>query len=194
MLAGTDLPELPNDWSPDGKYLLYGVNDLENGWDLWYLNRKEDGSGFDSAPFLQTSFNEHSAKFSAQGRFVTYVSDQSGQDQVYVRPFPEGEGQWQVSTQGGVQPRWSRDGKELFYVEGDTLMAVEVSTRPSFTTGATTHLFQNPNLRATERRYDVSPDGQRFVLVETIESEKAKAPSIHVVENWYAEFRDREQD
>ena len=192
LLAGTDLPELPNDWSPDGKYLLYRVDDLENGWDLWYLKRKEDGSGFDPVPFLQTSFNEHSAKFSAQGRFVTYVSDQSGQEQVYVRSFPEGDGPWQVSTQGGEQPRWSRDGKELFYVEGDTLMAVEVSTSPSFTTAATTRLFQHSDLRATaEYRYDVSADGQRFVLVETVESEEAKPPSIHVVQNWFAEFRDR---
>ena len=193
LLVGTDLPERPSDWSPDGKYLLYWVDNLENGQGLWYLESKEDGSGFDSAPFLQTSFNEHSAKLSAQGRFVAYVSDQSGQDQVYVRPFPKGEGQWQVSAQGGGQPQWSRDGRELFYVEGDTLIAVEVSTSPSFTTGATTRLFRHPNLRATvAHRYDVSPDGQRFVLVETIESEEAKAPSIHVVENWFSEFRDRQ--
>ena len=193
MLVGTDLPERPHDWSPDGKYLLYSVDDPENGRDLWFLERKEDGNGFDSVPFLQTSFNERAPKFSPSGRFVAYVSDQSGQDQVYVRPFPEGEGQWQVSSQGGRQPRWSRDGKELFYVEGDTLMAVEVSTRPSFTTGATTRLFQDANLRLTQQhRYDVSADGQRFVLVETIESEQAKAPSIHVVENWFAEFRDRQ--
>ena len=71
-------------------------------------------------------------------------------------------------------------------------MAVEVSTSPSFTAGATTRLFQLPNLRSRELRYDVSADGQRFVLVETIESDEAKAPSIHVVENWFAEFRDRQ--
>ena len=193
LLTGADLAEFSCDWSPDGEYLLYRVDDPENGSDLWYLKRKEDGSSFDSVPFLQTSFNEKSATFSPQGRFVAYVSDQSGQDQVYVRPFPEGEGQSQVSAQGGGQPRWSRDGKELFYVEEDTLMAVEVSTNPGFTTGATTRLFQDSNLRAAEHRYDVSRDGQRFVLVETIESEEAKAPSIHVVQNWFAEFRDRQE-
>ena len=192
LLVGTDLPEVPSDWSPDEKYLLYQVMDPENGDDLWYLRRKEARDGFDSVPFLQTSFNEVSAKFSPQGRFVAYVSDQSGQDQVYVRPFPEGEGQWQVSAQGGAQPRWSSDGKELFYVEADTLMAVEVSTSPSFTTGATTRLFRHPNLWGNEQRYDVSADGQRFVFVETIESDEAKAPSIHVVQNWFAEFRDRQ--
>ena len=193
LLVGAELGEYSLDWSRDGKYLLYEVNDPKNGWDLGYLKRKEDSSSFDSFPFLQTSFNERAAKFSPRGRFVAYVSDQSGQAHVYVRQFPEGEGQWQVSTRGGVQPRWSRDGKELFYVEADTLMAVEVSTSPSFTTGATTRLFQHPDLRETEHRYDVSPDGQRFVLVEKIESEKAKAPSIHVVQNWFAEFQERQE-
>ena len=192
LLAGADLPEYSCDWSPDGKYLLYRVNDPKNLRDLWYLKRKEDGSDFDSLPFVQTSFNESEAKFSPRGHFVAFVSDQSGQDQVYVRTFPEGERQSQVSTRGGGQPRWSRDGKELFYVVDDTLMAVEVSTRPSFTTAATTRLFQDASLRSTTgHRYDVSPDGRRFVLVETIESEEAKAPSIHVVQNWFAEFRDR---
>ncbi len=105
---------------------------------------KKPATALIRSPFLQTPFNEHSAKFSPQGRFVAYVSDQSGQNQVYVRPFPEGEGQWQVSTKGGVQPRWSRDGKELFYVEGYTLMAVEVNTVPIFTTGATS--FGQPRL------------------------------------------------
>ena len=97
-------------------------------------------------------------------------------------------------ARGQDSPRWPRDGKELFYVAEDTLIAIEVSTRPSFTAGATTRLFQDSNLRALEHRYDVSPDAQRFVLVEveTVESEEVKAPSIHVVENWFAEFRDRQ--
>ena len=196
LLVGRDLPEYPLDWSADGKYLLYKIIDSGNGHDLWYLKRKEAGDGFDSVQFLGTAFNERSAMFSPLGRFVAYVSDQSGQDQVYVRPFPEGEGQSQVSAQGGVQPRWSRDGKELFYVEGDTLMVVEVSTSPSFKTGATVRLFQNPDFMgvdASEITYDVSSDSDRFVLVETVESEEAKAPSIHVVQNWFAEFRDRQE-
>ena len=175
---GTDLPEVPSDWSPDEKYLLYQVMDPENGDDLWYLRRKEARDGFDSVPFLQTSFQRgFQRSFSPQGRFVAYVSDQSGQDQVYVRPFPEGEGQWQVSAQGGRHsPRWSSDGKELFYVEADTLMAVEVSTSPSFTTGATTRLFRHPNLWGNEQRYDVSADGQRFVSWKRSKATKPKRP------------------
>ncbi len=162
--------------------------------DLWYLKRKEDGNGFEPVPFLQSSFNESAAKFSADGRFVAYVSDESGRFEVYVRPFPGGDGKWQVSGNGGRQPRWSKDGKELFYTEGDTLMAVAVATTPSFTSSAVTSLFQDATLPGTVHRYDVSADGRRFVLPEPVADPEEKPPSIHIVENWYEEFRDREQD
>ncbi len=117
---------------------------------------------------------------------------------MYVRPFPSGDGQWVVSTNGGCQPRWSRDGKELFYVEGETLMAVEVTTSPVFAAGVTTPLFSDPHFRARasiqdQVAYDVSADG-RFVMVEPDRSESAdeEPPAIQVIENWYEEFRDRE--
>ena len=195
LLVGTDLDERPYDWSADGKYLLYTVADRENGRDLWHLKRKEGGSGFEPVAFLQTPFSETAPRISPDGRFVAYCSDESGQYEVYVQPFPEGGGKWQVSTNGGGQPRWSKDGRELFYVEGDMLIAVVVRTTPSFSSGSATSLFKDPHLvaaNAIQVRYDVSADGQRFVLVATVESEEAKAPSIHVVENWFAEFRDRQ--
>ena len=195
LLVDNPLDEIPNDWSPDGKYLLYSVNGEETAWDLWYLKRKEDGSGFEPVPFLQTSFSERAAKFSPDGRFVAYVSDESGRNEVYVRPFPGGDGKWQVSGNGGTQVRWSKDGKELFYVERDTLMAVAVATTPSFTSGAVTRLFQDADLLGVEApRYDVSGDGRRFVLREPVAGTEEKPPSIHIVQNWYEEFRDREQD
>ena len=198
LLVGTDLGERPYDWSSDGKYLLYTVADRGNGADLWYLKRKEDGSGFESVAFLQTPFNESEPQISPDGRFVAYCSDESGQYEVHVQPFPEGRGKEQVSTNGGCQPRWSKDGKELFYVEGDMLIAVAVRTTPSFSSGSATSLFKDPHLVANANAdqiwYDVSADGQRFVLVGTVETEEDKAPSIHVVQNWFAEFRDRQQD
>ena len=195
LLLGTPLRERPNDWSPDGKYLLYSVRDEETAWDLWYLKRKEDGSGFEPVPFLQTSFSERAAKFSPDGRFVAYSSDESGRNDVYVRPFPGAEGMWQVSGNGGTQPRWSKDGKELFYVERDTLMTVAAATNPSFTSGAVTRLFQDAILFGTTvPRYDVSADGHRFVLPEPVADPEEKPPSIHIVENWYEEFRDRARD
>ena len=191
LLVGAPLRERPSDWSPDGKYLLYDIHNEENTWDLWYLKRKEDGSGFEPVPFLQTSFSERAAKFSPDGRFVAYVSDESGRNEVYVRPFPGAEGKWQVSGNGGIQPRWSKDGKELFYVERDTLMTVAVATTPSFTSGAATRLFQDAHLIGTVPRYDVSADGHRFVLTEPAAIAEEKPPSIHIVENWYEEFKDR---
>ena len=195
LLVNTPLEETPYDWSPDGKHLLYGVRGEGTGWDLWYLKRKEDGSGFEPVSFLQSSFNESAVKFSADGRFVAYVSDESGRFEVYVRPFPGGDGKWQVSGNGGRQPRWSKDGKELFYTEGHTLMAVAVATTPSFTSGAVTRLFQDADLLGgDDPRYDVSGDGRRFVLREPVAGAEEKPPSIHIVQNWFAEFRGRQRE
>jgi hypothetical protein len=95
-----------------------------------------------------------------------------------------------VSTNGGKQPRFSRNGKELYYVEGDTLIAVAISTAPGFSAGQASRLFRNKGLglaAAYAQLYDVSADG-RFVIVEPVEDESGKAPSIHVVQNWFAEF------
>ena len=131
-LTATPLWEGPGDWSADGRFLVYDVNHPERGHDILYLRRKDDGQGFDEVPYLQTPFNERNPKLSADGRFVAYQSDESGRVEIYVRPFPEGEGKWPVSRNGGEDLRWSRDGKELFYVEGDTLVAVPVETTPSF--------------------------------------------------------------
>ena len=113
---------------------------------------------------------------------------------VYVRPFPEGGGRVTVSTNGGTRMRWSRDGKELFYVEGETLIAVEVSTEGDFSIGRSTRLFEHPGLRPgiNYAPYDVSADGERFILVEPItETGEIPKPTIRIVENWAEEFRER---
>ena len=131
---------------------------------------------------------------SPDGHFLAYCSNASGESQVYVTPFPSGDGQYQVSERAGCQPRWSHDGGELFYVEGQTLMAVEVATSPSFTPLSKTALFSDPNLYNASSRavnYDVSPDG-RFVMTEPADTENQEQPKIRVVQNWYEEFRDRE--
>jgi Tol biopolymer transport system component/predicted Ser/Thr protein kinase len=195
LLAGSDEGERPYDWSADGKYLLYTVSTPENAGDLWYLQRKEDGSGFEPSSFLQTSFNENTPSLSPNGRFVTYCSNESGQYEVYVQPFPGGGGSLQVSIDGGWQPRWSREGKELLYVRGDTLMAVNVTTIPDLSFDSPTPLFSDRSLvtsNSNQVKYDVSADGKKFVLVGMVESEEDRTPSIHVVQNWYEAFRDRE--
>ena len=193
--AATPHDEYLSDWSRDGKYLLYQLLDPESRGDLWYLERKEDGSGWEPHAFLQTSFRERAPKLSPDGRFVAYVSNESGQDEVYVLPFPEGDTRTTVSNNGGRQPRWSRDGQELFYVEGGTLMAVPVEASPKFSVGSVTKLFEHPSLAAGLyiAQYDVSADGERFLLAEPVGVE-TQEPAIRIVENWFTELKDRQQD
>ena len=197
MLAATPLHETLSDWSRDGTYLLYHLDDPETGADLWYLERNENGRGWEPHLFLQTPFSERVPRFSPDGRYVAYVSEESGQMEVYVQPFPEGGRKVTVSSNGGTKVRWSRDGKELFYVEGQTLVAVSVSSGSIFSVGSATRLFEHPGLGpgTNYAPYDVSADGQRFILAEPVGAGgEAPEPSIRVVLNWYEEFRDREQD
>ena len=192
-LVATRWPEFVSDWSSDGRYILYHRNDPKTGHDLWYLQRKDDNSGYEPVPFLQTPFRELAANLSPDGHFVAYVSDESGRYEVYVQRFPGGGGKQQVSSNGGGQPRWRRDGKELFYVARRTLLAVDVTTMPNFSMGSPRELFESEGLDSpTVQYYDVSADGQRFILRELMEVDDPTV--IRVVQNWFAEFRDREQD
>ena len=196
VLAATPLNELVSDWSQDGNYLLYQINNPGTGADLWYLERNENGSGWGPHPFLQTPFGGFEGRFSPDGRYVAYMSSESGQTEVYVQPFPEGGRKVTVSSNGGRKVHWSRDGKELFYVEGQTLVAVEVSSGSSFSVGEATRLFEHPGfLMPSNDSYDISTDGQRFILAQSVgEGPDAPEPSIRVVMNWFAEFRGHEQD
>ena len=189
VLLATPAGDYGFEWSTDGKYVV-GSGQGE----IWYLRADEDGGSYEKVSFLSTSFDELGPDLSRDGRFVAYESNESGRYEVHVQPFPEGGGKWQVSTNGGVQARWRADGKELFYVEGDTLMAVEVTTTPAFSVvGAARKLFTDKQaFGGRGQRYDVTPDGQRFVVVETLQ--EPPPPVIRVVLNWYEEFRDREQD
>ena len=193
LTATRRIYEEVNDWSPDGRTLIYQSFGPKTNTDLWYVELRENATSSEAVLYLQTPALEHQAKFSIDGRYVAYVSNEAGRDEVYIRPFPEAdEGQWQISQDGGIQPRWSRDGKELFYVEGETLIAVSVSTEPTFEAGSATRLFSDPHLALKGRvrpQYDVSADGQRFVMLETV-GERPK-PVIRVVQNWFAEFRDQ---
>jgi len=181
-----------SDWSQDGRRIIFTVSSQETENDLWILDREANGGTGDASPFLATQFNEQSSQFSPDGKFVAYCSDESGAV-VYVRDFPSALNRRQVYEAGGCQPRWSHDGSELLYVEGNTLIAVSVTLSPEFRIGKTTRLFSDTNLSRIVWDYDVSPDG-RFVLIEDVANETAqqRKPSIHVTQNWYEEFRDRE--
>ncbi len=178
-------------WSADGRVLVYGAN---RGID--YLEIQADGSASAPITFLSTPAGEDLPQLSPNGRFLAYVSDESGRTEVYVRPFPSGAGKWQVSVDGGTAPRWRGDGAELFYRNDDVLMAAPVTLQPTFSLGLPQKLFDSQDLvqGASRRNYDVSADGQRFLTIAPFVDEDASPPSIRVVQNWYEEFRGREQD
>jgi len=176
---------VPLSWSADGRLLLYTVAASKEGAppqpDLWVLPSGGDKKPF---PFLTTPFNEVPARFSPDGRWVAYVSNESGQNQVYVVPFPGPGGKWQISTQGGASPVWRPDGKEIFYMADDArLMAAAVSfTASGMEIGSERPLFQ---LRPGGPRsfYDVAPDG-RFLVVSS--TDKPESSPITLVVNWMA--------
>jgi dipeptidyl aminopeptidase/acylaminoacyl peptidase len=181
------------DWSPDGKYLLFvrispeAIASPQDNADIWYLRSKENE--YESVPLVVSSFDEHAPVISADRRFVAYASNESGRYEIYVQRFPEADRRWQVSVKGGVQPRWRRDGRELFFVEDGALVAVSVTTKPTFSMGPAERLFKDEEaFDGRGHQYDVSADGERFVLVELVT--ESSVVSVHVVQNWFAEFKE----
>ena len=178
-------------FSPDGESLVFREARPDGGRDLRVLSLAGD-RGVET--LLGTEFSEGNGEISRDGRWIAYESNQSGQMEVYVRPFPDvdGGGQWQISTGGGTQPLWASDGRELFYRHGGEVMAVSVQTEPSFTPGTPEVMFEGDYvLGAAGRNYDVSPDGLLFLMIkEGGGAEDTSAPSqIILVKNWFEELR-----
>ena len=149
-----------------------------------------DGGG-DTTPLLQTTFRERNPELSPDGRWLAYASNESGREEIFVRGFPEVDagGRWQVSTGGGLQPLWSRDGRELFYRSGDALLAVSIETDPTFIAGNAEVVFERQYANPQGgRTYDISPDGERFLMIKQVES-ASEASQIIVVQNWFEELK-----
>ena len=189
LLLPTGLDKNPMDWSPDGRFLLYRSRDPKTLYDLWALPMEGDRKPF---PVVQTNFDERDGQFSPDGKWIAYQSNESaGRFEIYVQPFP-GPGKWQISTNGGAQVRWRRDGKELFYIGLDgRLMAVPIrlaSNGQAVEPGTPVPLFATRIGGAVQgvdrQQYMVSPDGQRF-LMKTV-TEEASTSSIMVILNWKA--------
>jgi Tol biopolymer transport system component len=179
----------PMDWSRDGRYIIESVLDPKTKFDVWVLPLFGDRKPF---PYLQTEFNEQSAKLSPNGQWLAYVSDETRRNEVYVQTFPNPGGKWQVSTAGGTLPVWSRDGKELFFISGGNgaarkMMAVDVKggagSSAKFEAGVPKALFDTHLEIAFSPGYDVSKDG-RFLL-PTQQGLTSSSP-ITVVVNWTA--------
>lgn len=181
--------QAPSSWSPDGQLLAFIEVAPTTGIDIWVLRLRARTA----QPFLRTSFNETSPQFSPDGRWLEYISDESGRFEVYVQPFPGPGGKWQISTEGGAEPLWNPNGRELFYRNGDKMMAVDISAQPNFSIGKPKVLFEGKYelTPATLTNYDVSPDGQRFLMLKPSEQTQVAPTQINVVLNWYEELKRR---
>src|SRR5262245_6260816 len=168
-------------FSPSGDVLAFFKGDPATGLDLWVRPLKKTEP---PQVFLRTRFTEVGPMFSPDGRWIAYSSDESGQSEIYVRPYPPGPGKWQISTAGAEQVRWSRDGKEIFYRDGNKLMVVAVSLEPEFRAGTPRLLFEGPYVQVGGSSYDEAPDG-RFLLLEPAQQDPVT--HLNVVLNWFQE-------
>ena len=170
------------DWSRNGKYVL-----VRKGNELWSLSWPERATKH----LLQATWTVRDAQFSPDGRWIVYASNETGSMEIYVSPFPSINGKWQVSSGGGQEPRWRQDGKELFYLSADgKLMAVAVTTDASFRAGSPIALFQThrrlPVSSLDDFSYDVSGDGQRFLIATKVD--EANTAPLSILLNWASQI------
>jgi serine/threonine protein kinase len=174
-------------WSSDGQKVALVEAHPDTGNDIAILDTP---SGL-VTPFLDSQFDERYPDFSPNGHWIAYTSDESNRDEVYVRAFPGPGIKLQVSSQGGIQPLWARSGKQLFYRWGDQVWGVEVRTEGNFTVGKPHLLFEKPgySIDAPIRGYDLSLDGQRFLMVKLDQRKPTPVTEMILVQNWFEELK-----
>ena len=188
----------PTAVTQDGKWLIYSLTPPAGGTagdqaDLMLLPLVGDRR---PQPLVQTAFTEGFGEISPDGRWLAYQSNATGQFEIYVTPFPNvTAGKWQVSTSGGTQPLWARNGQELFYESMGALMRVPLTSRSTFAAGPPSKLFDMRGflIRAPGRLYDIAPDGRRFLMTKTSRAADAPAPSARLilVQHWFEELKRR---
>jgi dipeptidyl aminopeptidase/acylaminoacyl peptidase len=186
LLYASDDDKYPDDWSHDGKFVIFEEEPAHGASDLWVLPMAGDRKPY---PFLQNSFLKAHARFSPDGRWVAYGSDESGVSEIYVESFPAGRGKWKISDHGGDQPYWRWDGRELFYLGLDRkLMTVAVKLGATLGPGPPRELFQThvtyPTVADERNNYVPSHDGQRF-LINNIDEQSGLRP-VTLMVNWKA--------
>ena len=187
LTSGND--SYPGSVSADGKTLAFAAQNSETRFDVWVLPLEGERQ---PKPFVQTPSVEYRPAFSPDGHWLAYQSNQSGRDEVYVQAYPGPGGKIQVSTDGGTEPVWARNGRELFYRNGSKLLAVQViKSSPEFVAGKPVQLFEGQYYSSDVYRpaYDVTPDGQRFMMVKVPDGSAPR--QINVVLNWFEELRRR---
>jgi eukaryotic-like serine/threonine-protein kinase len=184
LLVASKTLAVPKSWSPDGNFLVYALIKPGTGADLMAISVNGDRKPF---PVVQANATADQGQFSPDGHWLAYTSNESGQAEIYVIPFPPTPGaKWLVSRGGGVQARWNRNGKELFYISSDSkMMSVAVATRPIFQSGMPRPLFQSDivdtGLRNGPMSWDIAPDGNRFLIISPNTSD---TPALTVTLNW----------
>jgi serine/threonine-protein kinase len=183
VLLEREHTQWPLSWSRDGRWLAYTETHPDSGRDIWIL--PVDG---EPVSFEVTPADEGAPKFSPDGNWIVYRSDESGRNEIYIRPFPGPGGKWLISTSGGTEPTWAVDGTELFYREDDAMMAVKVTLGDTFSASKPVLLFRGDfKADATGHPlYDVHPDG-RFLMARETAGESL--PQINVVLNWFDELK-----
>jgi serine/threonine protein kinase len=193
VLLHTGINTFATDWSRDGQLIVYSQTGDKTGDDLWLLPVDENGKPGKPNKYLQTPSNEIQGQFSPDGHWMAYASDEFGQFQVYVQPIPANGAPRQISTAGGSQPRWRRDGKELFYVAaGGKLMAVAVKIDANFEKGSEQVVFEGiPPEGPRNFTYQPSADGQKFLVNAPAGGDAAASEPLTVVVNWQEELKQR---
>ena len=190
-LTTTTSGQIPLSFTPDGTSLVIRETSDASNSDLNVLSMP---GGRVRTPLINSTFTKPNAEISPDGHWMAYQSNESGQDEVHVRPYPNVEnGHWQISTGGGTRPLWARDGRELFYVDPTGHIAsVPVRILPTFAAGSPTIIAQMPSLSTSGvRNYDVSLDGRRFlVITNAARKDLLAAPlQLNVVLNWNEELK-----
>jgi Tol biopolymer transport system component len=198
-LATSPQNQTPHSWSPDGQTLLFsqatGAALGTTRSDIWELSVADPSRT--PRPLLQTAADELWPAFSPDGRWIAYASDQSGKSEVYVQPYPGPGERRQISVEGGSQPAWSRDGRELFFTTNPDaesrnvrLLAVDIKTTPTFTAGVPKLLPVAVRFSSPSRSYDVSSDSKHFITVRDKDPEPVPQPAqIVIVQNWTEELK-----
>ena len=186
-LTQSEYSQWPASWSPDGETLAFEQTQQASGNDILLLQMRERRV----KPFLISRFNEEYPEFSPDGRWIAYVSDESGRPEVYVQPFPGRGGRWQISSEGGYEPLWSRNGKQLFYRRENQVWVVDVQTGSAFSVRKPRLLFEQPGYLSSDpiRGWDISLDGQRFLMVTGDERKPQPVTEMILVQNWLEELK-----
>jgi serine/threonine-protein kinase len=199
LVSASQNPTLGS-WSGDGKRLCYSPTSPETGSDIWVLS---DDDSEDSKPVIVSPYQEFNPSFSPDGRWIAYVSDESGQPEIYVQPFPTTGQKWILSENGGDAPEWSTDGQTVYFLRGNKILSVSIETEPEFVPGRARTLLKIEHIDV--QYFDVFPDGKRFIVMGPSRDVKTSrpvispgalhriypshTPELRVVVNWFEELK-----